>query len=228
MLIICMIEEHIMFANASSNEANPPVVSRCGTPGPKLGDLNRMLEFEDLQMRTVVPTDNSIKVFPLVFHMFASTDGIVAVPDPAFEAQVQRLNDAYSSTTPDSKIRFSLRRVDVEVNDTMARACLSSVNLQTCYNLAAQEPDAIHVYVCSMVSSGEIILGQARLPCSLEPDISSSSSGVVFDGAVWLHYQAMVDVPGVYQALKPYNEGDTLVHVRRGYTISCFQKRESN
>jgi len=188
-------------------------VSRCQTEVPSEQDLTRMLFHEKQSLMMMISSssssnDASVYVFPLVFHIFENVEGYITVPDAAVSVQVDHLNAAFASSTPDSGIRFTLREIKRYVNDTLSIGCLHSAYKLTMFQLASLQNDAVHVFVCNMMRGGQLVLGQARLPCSEDFHMRKP-----FDGAVWVHFGAFRDVPGVYEAVKPYNEGDTLVHV---------------
>jgi hypothetical protein len=209
-LVTCLVWQSVLLCSAHPGKARDTVSwARCATSEPDVGHVKAMMSFQaEHSARSKAATPLYRVYFPVVFHVFESLEDGISVPDVVIEEQVRHANNAFGSVEPDSNIRFMLRAVRRYADKEMAWSCLDTSNKVACYEKAKAEPDALHIFVCNTVAGSTPVAGVGRLPCELDFDV-----GGIFDGVMWLNYLAFPTVPGVYEGLPMYEEGDTFLHV---------------
>jgi hypothetical protein len=197
LLASCIIHADVQFSSTKP-------FTRCSLELPGEEYVKEMLRYQ--ARGASVKDDGETFYFPIVFHVFEYDKEGIVVPEEAIYEQVKHANAAFSGTTPDSKIRFTVKRVNRYNDSVLASSCMRVSNRQGSYQLTLSDPSSLHIFVCD--SRGEELLGVARLPCQYD-----QASDAIFDGAMWLNFRHMRTVRDIYEAVPPYDEGDTFIHV---------------
>ena len=188
------------------------VKRRCGLESP--GD-EYYKEMESVQARQATEGDAGYTYyFPVVFHLFEDHSRNIVVPDEVIHEQVKYANEVFSKTKPKSKISFLIKRIQHYNDSLWARGCMLPTYRLASYQLTSLDPTSIHVLICD--SGGTETLGSARLPC-----LDYGPAGAVFDSTMWIAFQYLRRVLGVYEPVFPYDEGDTFIHVSKRKQLGC-------
>jgi hypothetical protein len=163
----------------------------CGTPAPTPEEGAALQSAVNAWLKTPNHTfaGGQIKV---AFHVIYSTNGEGNIPQSQIDAQIQTLNQEYSSMG----FSFVLSSVDRTQSRKWFGMVPGGAEKTAKQALAIDPAHRLNVYTCS---PGQSLLGWAYFPNSYPEN--SYMHGVVF------HYGS---VPGGY--LSAYNEGETLTH----------------